>query len=62
MSILSSIGAYVGRINHNRAYYRTERLIRSLPAEVQKDIGWPGIATGIETADDRRRANDSWPS
>ncbi|KQZ82051.1 hypothetical protein ASD64_09310 [Mesorhizobium sp. Root157] len=41
MSILSSIGRIATEYNAARARYQTERAIRSLPFELQKDIGWP---------------------
>lgn len=44
MSILSSIGRIAIEYNAARARYQTERAIRALPIEMQKDIGWPEIA------------------
>ena len=41
MSILSSIGRFAAEFNAARARHQTERTIRSLPVELQKDIGWP---------------------
>jgi len=41
MSILSSIGRIAAEFSAARARHQTERTIRSLPAEIQKDIGWP---------------------
>ena len=41
MSILSSIGRIATEFSAARARYQTERAIRSLPIELQKDIGWP---------------------
>ncbi len=41
MSILSSIGRLAAEFSAARARHQTERTIRSLPAELQKDIGWP---------------------
>ncbi len=41
MSIISSIGRLAAEFNAARARYQTERTIRSLPVELQKDIGWP---------------------
>lgn len=41
MSILSSIGRIASEFSAARARYHTERAIRSLPHEIQKDIGWP---------------------
>ncbi|AEH88286.1 MULTISPECIES: hypothetical protein [Mesorhizobium] len=54
MSILSSLGRIATEFSEARARYQTERAIRSLPIELQKDIGWPeasdakaGIRNGI---------------
>ncbi|MEO5322547.1 hypothetical protein PV773_04410 [Mesorhizobium sp. CC13] len=44
MSILSTIGRLAAEFNATRARYLTERSIRSLPLELQKDIGWPEVA------------------
>ena len=41
MSILSSIGRMAAEFSAARARHQTERTIRSLPVELQKDIGWP---------------------
>jgi hypothetical protein len=41
MSILRSIGRIAADFSAARARYHTEQTIRSLPAELQKDIGWP---------------------
>lgn len=43
MSILSTIGRIATEFNAARTRYQTERQIRSLPFELQKDIGWPEI-------------------
>lgn len=43
MFILSTISRIVSDFSAARARYRTERAIGSLPAEVQKDIGWPPV-------------------
>lgn len=43
MSILLSIGRLASEYNAARTRYQTERAIRSLPIELQKDIGWPEI-------------------
>ena len=53
MSILSSIGRIASEFSAARARYQTERSIRSLPIELQKDIGWPDASdtkTGTATA------------
>ena len=60
MGILSSIRTYVSQLGARRDHYRTERLIRSLPSDVQKDIGWPGRASGLEAADARLRSYGRW--
>ncbi len=41
MSVLSSIHRLASEYHAARMRYRTERAIRSLPTELQKDIGWP---------------------
>ncbi|MEO9337954.1 hypothetical protein ABFT80_10975 [Mesorhizobium sp. SB112] len=41
MSILSKIGRLATEFKTARNQYLTERSIRSLPFEIQKDIGWP---------------------
>lgn len=39
-SILSTIGRIATEYSAARTRYQTERAIRSLPIELQKDIGW----------------------
>lgn len=41
MSILSSIGRIATEFRAAHARYQTERVLHALPAELQKDIGWP---------------------
>jgi hypothetical protein len=41
MTIMSRLGRFADTYRANRARIATERSIASLPAEVQKDIGWP---------------------
>lgn len=41
MSILSTLGRLATEFSAARTRYQTERSIRSLPFELQKDIGWP---------------------
>jgi len=41
MSILSSIGRIATEFSLARTRLRTERALRALPLELQKDIGWP---------------------
>ncbi|MBO6902727.1 MAG: hypothetical protein JJ864_15400 [Rhizobiaceae bacterium] len=60
MSIFSPIRSIVTRYGARRRRYVTERIVRGLPSDVQKDIGWPDIADGLARADDRLRANGSW--
>ncbi len=43
MSILSAIGRFATEFSDARSRYLTERQVRSLPYELQKDIGWPDI-------------------
>lgn len=50
MSILSSIGRIATEFNAARARYQTERALRSLPAELQKDIGWPEVTGAVPSA------------
>jgi hypothetical protein len=57
MSILSSIGRIATEFTAARARYRTERAIRSLPIELQKDIGWPEAADSNTMA---RQGVGSW--
>jgi hypothetical protein len=57
MSILSSIGRFATEFSAARARYQTERTIRSLPVELQKDIGWPYAFDG-DTG--YRRGIGSW--
>ena len=49
MSILNSVRTYIGELERRRRFYRTERLVRGLPRDILKDIGWPGSAEGIDT-------------
>lgn len=44
MSVLSSIGRLAAEYSAARKRYHTERVILSLPIELQKDIGWPQTA------------------
>lgn len=53
MSILSSIGRIAAEYSAARARHRTERALRSLPAELREDIGWPDLA-------DRRFGTTNW--
>ncbi len=44
MFILSSLGRIATEFHLARTRYKTERALRSLPLELQKDIGWPEVA------------------
>ena len=57
MSILSSIGRLAAEFSASRARYQTERTIRSLPVELQKDIGWPDA---YQTRQNRSFAAGTW--
>ena len=57
MSILSSIGRLAAEFSASRARYQTERTIRSLPVELQKDIGWPDAS---DKDSGYRRGIGSW--
>ena len=57
MSILSSIGRIASEFSAARARHQTERSIRSLPVELQKDIGWPDA---FESETSYRRGVGSW--
>lgn len=48
MSVFAALSDYLATMNQRRRYVRTERTIRSLPVEIQKDIGWPGVAQGVD--------------
>lgn len=50
MGILSAFSYIAGEYNRTRTRYQTERLLRSLPFEVQKDIGWPQVDDTRRTA------------
>lgn len=41
MSILSTIGRFAAEFTEARTRYQTARSVRSLPLDLQKDIGWP---------------------
>ncbi|MCO5065530.1 MAG: hypothetical protein M9924_14110 [Rhizobiaceae bacterium] len=49
MSIFGAISHLAHEYSRARTRYQTERLLRALPFEVQKDIGWPQV-------EDARRA------
>jgi hypothetical protein len=56
MSILSSLGRVASRYAQNRARYRSERELLSLPIELRKDIGWPEIVIDAQSGPRIRRA------
>ncbi len=41
MSMFDSIGRYGAAIKHAHDRSKARRVLNSLPAEIQKDIGWP---------------------
>ena len=43
MSIFSAIGRLAAEYSEARTRFLTERQVRSLPTEIQKDIGWPDV-------------------
>ena len=47
-AIVAPVATYIGELERRRRYRTTERLIGALPSEVQKDIGWPGSARGVD--------------
>lgn len=62
MSILSTIGRFAAEFSAARARHQTERTIRSLPVELQKDIGWPDAfdkttATAVASAPGQDRSD-----
>lgn len=57
MSILSSLSRIAADFSAARARYQTERTIRSLPIELQKDIGWPEASAADPSY---RRGTGSW--
>ena len=44
MSIATYIVHFAAEFAAARNRYLTERQVRALPLEIQKDIGWPGVA------------------
>ncbi|MDO9307360.1 MAG: hypothetical protein ABIK36_02510 [Pseudomonadota bacterium] len=41
MSLMTALGRFAADYRAARARQETERSIRALPFEIQKDIGWP---------------------
>jgi hypothetical protein len=50
MFILQRIGRMAAEYSKIRNRYLTERSVRALPLEVQKDIGWPDLQTSRPSA------------
>jgi len=48
MRIFNRVAGYISHLAARRRYRHTERVIAALPAEVLKDIGWPGKARGLD--------------
>ena len=46
--VVTPVARFIGELERRRTYRNTERLIGALPADIRKDIGWPGSAQGIE--------------
>ena len=44
MSVFDRIDHYITDFRRARELAKTERMIRALPSEVQKDIGWPDVS------------------
>jgi hypothetical protein len=57
MSMLTTLGRLAHSYSEARARYLTERAIRNLPIELQKDIGWPDTTYTRPT---RRLELGSW--
>jgi hypothetical protein len=57
MSVLTTFGRLAHTYSEARARYLTERAIRNLPIELQKDIGWPDT---VDTRPARRLDIGSW--
>ncbi len=57
MTVLSAFRSYLGELERRRRFRLTRRMIDGMPAEMLKDIGWPGAADGI---DDACRSNPAW--
>ncbi|CCV07559.1 conserved hypothetical protein [Mesorhizobium metallidurans STM 2683] len=41
MSMFESLGRYGAALKHAHKRHRSVRALNSLPAEIQRDIGWP---------------------
>lgn len=49
MPLLPLIFNAIDTISKARARHQTERIMRSLPLEIQKDIGWPNTSEPLCT-------------
>lgn len=50
MFILQGISRLATEYSRVRSRYLTERSVRALPLEIQKDIGWPDLQTSRPSA------------
>lgn len=57
MSVISALSQLATEYRAARSRYLTERQVRSLPIEIQKDIGWPDAR---ETRSTGRFTLGSW--
>jgi len=57
MTVLATFRSYLGELERRRRFRLTRRMIDGMPAEMLKDIGWPGAADGIDEA---RRPAPAW--
>ncbi|MBX3569165.1 MAG: hypothetical protein KF914_13970 [Rhizobiaceae bacterium] len=57
MSITTVFGRLAAEYANARNRYLTERQVRALPREIQKDIGWPDV---YERNDMRRISLGAW--
>ena len=57
MSVISALSHLATEYRNARSRYLTERQVRSLPIEIQKDIGWPDAQ---ETRPVRKIVLGSW--
>lgn len=48
MSLFSTIGHLAQEYKEARTRYLTARQIGALPDEIQKDIGWPPVESGVK--------------
>ena len=57
MSVISALSHLAHEYRAARSRYLTERQVRSLPLEIQKDIGWPDAR---ETNTGNRTSHSVW--